>query len=296
MEAERKIHHRDAVYRRFVAGNSASGFQGYCFVNEVCMFLTSIEMSLDLKKQTSRNIPTCFSTCLTVKGTEPHKVTTLQTKRCKNVSSRMWKPTKSVVVKPPDLEVKGTCLALDNKHRAARTVDITSPTGLVFLDEQNANLASRDVRTEQEDYPKDKYNGEDSSEGKILLALLESSLNKKLNPEYIDIIPSRLNHSSTGYRSPQFGNYSTSYFRYSPRLAIPDEILPMDLKFGIRNPKRLYSTAVLRRPEAVERPKTVLSFYRGKLEPLLPREKPAENLHEELEREEVKARTGTRSI
>lgn len=295
MEAERKIHHGDAAYSRFVAGNRVSGFHGYCFVNEVCMFLTSIEMSLDLKKQTSRNIQTCFSTCLTVKGTEPRKVTTLQTKGCKNVPSRMWKPTKSVVVKPADLEVKGTCLALDNKNQATGTVDITSPTELVFPDKQNANLANGDVSTEQEDYTKDKCNGEDSSEGKLLLALLESSLNKKLNPEYIDIIPSRLNHSSTGYRCPQFGNYSTSYFRYSPRLAIPDEILPMELKFGIRNPKRLNYTAVLRRPKSVERPKTVLSFYRGKLEPLLPREKPAENLHAELEREEAKERTGTRS-
>ena len=254
-------------------------------------------MSADLKRQTSRNIQICFSTCLTVKGTEPRKVTALETKQCKTVSSRMWTPTKSVVVKPPDLEVKGTCLVLDNKNRATGTVDSTSPTEMVFPEEQNANLMNRDVSTEQEDYTQDQHNGEDSSEGKMLLALLKSSLNRKLNPEYVDIIPSRLNHSSTGYRSTQIGNYSTSYFRYSPRLAISDKILPMDLKFGIRNPKRLNSTAVLRQPEAAERPKTVLSFYRGKLEPLLPREKPAKNLHEELEREEAKERRarGTRS-
>lgn len=290
-QIKRIIRHGDS--RRFVAGNSVSGFQGYCFINEAGMFLTSVEMFVDWKRQDLRSTQPCFSTCLTIKGSECHKVTVFQPKRYKSVSLRMWTPKKSVVVKPPDLEVKGTCIVHDiNKNRARETTDPIALSESVFPEEHSSNWADhKEVSREQGDRTADKDGG-DGNEGKLLLALLESSLKKKLNPEYIDIIPSRLNRLTGGYKSPQFGESSTSYFR-SLQQAIKQERLPMELRFGIQNPKKFNLNAVLGRPRAVERPKTVACFYRGKLEPLLPRKKPAENLHKELEREETRARRET---
>jgi len=278
--------------RRFVASNNVSGFQGHRFIYKAGKFLTTVKMSVDWKSQNSSNMELYFSTCLIVKGTESHKSTVMQTKRYKDISSQLWSPKTSFVIKPPDLEVRGTSLTYDKKSRDMKTFDVISTSDYVFPEEQNSILANKDVATEKGDCTENKHHGENTNNGKILLTLLEASLKRKLNPEYIDIISSRLNRSSAGRKSPQFSGSSTSTFRYPPRLAIKEEILPMELKFGTRNPK-INSATILRRRKNEERPKTVHSFYRGKLEPLLPREKPAENLHEELEREEARARRAT---
>lgn len=251
---------------------------------------------VDLTRQTSRNKPfqPCFSTCLTVKGTaESRRVSALKEKRDKNESLRMWAPMKSVVVKTPDLEVKGTCLVLDDKNRVTGTVGVTSPPELIFSEGQNSSLVSNEVPTDRQDCEEDTQNGDDTSRGNMLFDLLKSSLNKKPHPEYINIIPSQLKYLSAGCKSPQFGNCSTSNFRLSPRPAIKHKILPSELKFGIRNPrnpKKANCTKGLIHSVPLERPKTVLSSYQRRLKPLLPREKPAENLHEEVEREEARAR------
>lgn len=289
--AKRNIHHREST--SCLGYNCVAGIQGCYFINETRVFLTSVEKSMDWKRQSSRSAQPCFYTCFTVKGTESRKATVSQSKRRKSFSSQMWTPKKSVVVKPPDLEIKGKCLALEH-NKAKETVDVTSISVVDITGDQSSNEANKDISSQQEDCKEDKQDVENSNDGKIFLALLEASLKKKLNPEYIDIIPSRLNRSTT-VRSPQFDNISTTYSRISPRQGIKEERLPLELKFGIRNPaKKLNSSAVLKRPE-VARPKIELSFYRGKLEPLLPREKPSENLHAELEREEAGGKTINRS-
>ena len=281
------IRHR--MSKRFVDSNDVIGFQGYCFINEAGMFLTSVEMSVDWKRQTLRDMKPCFSTCLSVKGAESQKVTVLQTKRYKSLSLQMWAPRKSVVVRPPDLEVKGTCLAHENNRRRV-TVGLILPSELKFSGEQSSSLVKEEISVEGEKCSQEKHDGENFGiEGKMLLALVESSLKKKLNSEYIDIIPNRLIRSAPEYKSPQFGNSSTTFSCFSPRLAIKGEILPTELKFGIQNHRKLNSTSAFKRSEG-DRLKIGASFCRGKLEPLLPRKKPAKNLHKELEREEARAR------
>lgn len=279
--AKRNIHRGEP--RSCLGYNNVAGIQGCYFINEARVFLTRVETSMDWKRQSSRSVQPCFYTCFTVKGTESRKPAVLQSKRHKSVSSQMWTPKKSVVVKPPELEIKGKCLAHEH-YKAKDTTDII-PTSLMDIkEEQRASIANKDISSQQ-DCKEDKRDIENSKDGKIFLALLEESLKKKLNPEYIDIIPSRLNRS-TAVRSPQFDNNSTTLSRLFPRQVIKEDRLPVELKFGIRNPKKLNSHTALKRPD-VARPKTESSFYRGKLEPLLPREKPSKNLHAELEKEEA---------
>lgn len=288
-DAKRKFHHRE---RRSCLGyNYVAGIQGCYFINEPRVFLTGMKTSMDWERQSSGNLQPCFYTCLTVKGTESRKSTVLQSKRHKSVSSQMWTPKESVVVKPPDLEIKGKCLV--HKHnKDNEAVDMIPKSLVAFTGEQSFSVENKDIPSQREDF-KEAINQdvENGNGGKIFLALLEASLKKKMNPEYIDIIPSRLNRS-IAVRSPQIDNNSTTYPRLSPRQVIKEERLPVELKFGVRNPKKVNFSAALKRPN-VARPKTELSFYRGKLEPLLPREKPSKNLHAELEREEAGNKTAT---
>ena len=285
--AKRNIHSR--VPWSCLGYRHVAGIQGCYFTNDARVFLPRVQTLMDWERQGSRREQPCFYTCFTVKGAESRKPTVLQSKR-RSVSSQMWTPKKSVVVKPPDLQIKGKCLAHENS-RAKETVD-TIPLSVMDINgEQSSTVANKDISSQQEDSKEHTRNVEDSQEGKIFLTLLEESLKKKLSPEYIDIIPSRLNRF-TAVKSPQFDNNSTTWFRPFPRQVTKEDTLPVELKFGIRNPKKLNSHAVLKRPD-VARPKTELSFYRGKLEPLLPREKPSKNLHEELEREEAAKKTAT---
>lgn len=242
---------------------------------------------MDWKRQTCRSQQPCFYTCFTVKGTESRKAKVLQSKLGKRVSLQMWTPTKSVVVAPPDLEIKGKCLAHERKQ-VKEAVDVT-PVSEVDISGEQSYSVGNSVISRNKECKDEKQDVENNKEGKITLAVLEASLKKKLNPEYIDIITWRLDRS-TAVRSPQFDSNSTTYSRLSPRQVAKEERLPVELKFGIRNPRKSNSTAAIKCTD-VPRPKTELSFFRGKLEPLLPREKPAKNLHEELEREEASGNT-----
>lgn len=288
--AKRNIHSGEP--RSCLGYHNVAGIQGCYFINEARVFLTRVETSMDWKRQSSRSVQPCFYTCYTVKGTEYRKPTVIQSKRHKSVSSQMWTPKKSVVVKPPELEIKGKCLAHE-QNKVKETADIIPTSVMDIKEEQRASVANKDISCQQQDCNEDKRDIENSNDGKIFLTLLEESLKKKLNPEYIDIIPSRLNRS-TAVGSPQFDNNSTTLCRLFPRQVIKEDRLPVELKFGIRNPKKLNSHTASKRPD-VARPKTELSFYRGKLEPLLPREKPSKNLHAELEKEEVGKKTTTSS-
>lgn len=270
--------------RSCLSYHHVAGIQGCYFINEARVFLTTVKTPMDWKRQSARSLQPCFYTCFTVKGTESRKPTVPQSKRHKSVSSRMWTPKKSVVVKPPELEIKGKCLPHEH-NKAKETADKIPLSVMDIKGEQSASIANKDTQSQHQDCKEDKYDVENSNHGKIFLALLEESLKKKLNPEYIDIIPTRLNRSSA-VRSPQFDNNSTTLSRLFPRQVIKEEELPVELKFGIRNLKKLNSRAALIRPDAT-RPKTESSLYRGKLEPLLPRDKPSKNLHAELEREEA---------
>lgn len=254
------------------------------------MFLTGVKTSMDWKRQSSGNLQPCFYTCLTVKGTESRESAVLQSKPHKSVSSQMWTPKKSVVVKPPDLEIKGKCLGnkLDKDNKA---VDMKPKSVVDITTEQSFSVEDKDIPSQREDFKEANQDVENGNGGKIFLALLEASLKKKLNPEYIDIIPSRLNRS-IAVRSPQCDKKSTTYPRLSPLQVIKEERLPVELKFGVRNPKKVNYNAAFKRPD-IARPKTELSYYRGKLEPLLPRKNPSKNLHAELEREEAGNKTAT---
>lgn len=279
---EETIHCR--MSGRFVASNIVSGFQGFCFTNEVGVFLSSKQMSLKWEDQTINDTQSCVSTCLLVKGVQTKEIPTLKRKGRKTVSSTMWTPTKSVVVKPPDFEVKGTCFELEKDPGAE--MDGSSLESELKVQEEKKNGSRKTEKCSEQDIcPQERDGREEGNEGKILLGLLESSLNQKLNPEYIEIIPSRLNRQSE-IKSHKLGHLS-------PRPIIKDEILPKELKFGIRNPKKLISASAFKRPEE-NRPKIAFSFHKGRLEPLLPREKPAVNLHEELVLEEARARRETR--
>ena len=241
-------------------------------------------MSLKWENQTINDTQACVSTCLLVKGVQTKEITTLKRKGRKTVSSTMWTPTKSVVVKPPDFEVKGTCFELEKDQGAEMDGSILQ-SELKVQEEKKNGSTKTEKDSAQEICPQERNGREEGNEGKILLALLESSLNQKLNPEYIEIIPSRLNRQ-TEIKSHKLGHLS-------PRPIIKEEILPKELKFGIRNPKKLISASAFKRPEE-NRPKIAFSFHKGRLEPLLPREKPAVNLHKELELEEARARKETR--
>ena len=286
--AKRKIHHREC--RSCHGYNYVAGVQGCYFINEARLFSTAVKTSMDWKRQSSGNVEPCFHTCLTVKGTESRKSTVLQSKPHKSVSSQMWTPKKSVVVKPPDLEIKGKCLAnkTDKNNEAA---DMTPKSMVAVTAEQSFSVEDRGLFSHSQDFREAKQDVENGNGGKIFLALLEASLKKKLNPEYIDIIPSRLNRS-IAVRSSQHDKNSTTYPRLSPRQVIKEERLPVELKFGVRNPKKVNFSAALKRPD-IARPKTEMSYYRGKLEPLLPRKNPSKNLHAELEREEAGNKTAT---
>ena len=243
---------------------------------------------MDWKRQSSGDLQPCFYACLTVKGKESRKSQVPQSKPHKSVSSQMWTPKKSVVVKPPDLEIKGKCLGnkLDKDNEAA---DMTSQSVVDITPGQSFNVEDKDIPSQRKDLANQDV--ENGNGGKIFLALLEASLKKKLNPEYNDIIPSRLNRS-IAVRSPQYDNTSTTYPRLSPRQVIKEERLPVELRYGVRNPKRVNFSAAFKRPDNT-RPKTDMSYYRGKLEPLLPRKNPSKNLHAELEREEADNKTAT---
>lgn len=285
--AKRNIHCRapwSCLGYRHVAG-----IQNCYFISDARVFLSTVETLMDWERQGSRSQQPCFYTCFTGKGAESRKPTVLQSKR-RSVSSQMWTPKKSVVVKPPDLEIKGECLAHEN-NKAKETVDTIPISVMGFKGKQNSTVANKNISSQKEDSKEHTRDVENSKDGQIFLALLEESLKKKLNPEYIDIIPSKLNRF-TAVKSPQFENNSTTWSRPFPRHVTKEDTLPIELKFGIRNPKKLNSHVVFKRPD-VARPKTELSFYRGKLEPLLPREKPSKNLHEELEREEAAKKTAT---
>ena len=65
---------------RFVASNIVSGFQGYCFTNEVGVFLSSKQMSLKWENQTINDTQSCVSTCLLVKGVQTKEMPTLKRK------------------------------------------------------------------------------------------------------------------------------------------------------------------------------------------------------------------------
>ena len=286
--AKRKIHHREC--RRCHSYNYVAGIQGCYFINEAHLFSTGVKTSMDWKRQSSGNLEPCFYACLTVKGTESRKSTISQSKPHKSVSSQMWTPKKSVVVKPPDLEIKGKCLAnkTDKNNEAA---DKTLKSMVDITAKQSFSVEDKDIPSQSQDFRETYHDVENGNGGKIFLALLEASLKKKLNPEYIDIIPSRLNRS-IAVRSSQYDKNSTTYPRLSPRQVIKEERLPVELKFGVRNPKKVNFSAALKRPD-ISRPKTELSYYRGKLEPLLPRKNPSKNLHAELEREEADNKTAT---
>lgn len=280
--ADETIHSR--MSGRFVASNDVSGFQGYCFTNEVGVFLSSEQMSPKWENQTINDTQSCVSTCLLVKGVQTKEITTLKRKGRKTVSSTMWAPMKSVVVKPPVFEVKGT--SFEQVKNPGTEVDGSILQSELKVQEEKKNGSTKTEKcSEQEICPQERNGPEKGNEGKILLALLESSLNQKLNPEYIEITPSRLNRQ-TEIKSHKLGHLS-------PRPIIKKEILPKELKFGIRNPQKLISASASKRPEE-NRPKIALSFHKGRLEPLLPREKPAVNLHKELELEEAGARKETR--
>lgn len=286
--AKRKIHHREC--RRCHGYKYVAGIQGCYFINEVRLFSTGVKMSMDWNRQSSGNLEPCFYTCLTVKGTESRESTVLQSKPHKSFSSQMWNPKKSVVVKPPDLEIKGKCLAnKTDKNNAAN--DVTPKSMVDVTAEQSFSVEDKDLPSQSQDFREANQGVENGNGGKIFLALLEASLKKKLNPEYIDIIPSRLNRS-IAVRSSQHDKNSTTYPHLSPRQVIKQETLPVELKFGVRNPKKVNFGAALKRPD-IARPKTELSYYRGKLEPLLPRNNPSKNLHAELEREEAGNKTTT---
>ena len=286
--AKRKIHHREC--RRCHSYNYVAGIQGCYFINEAHLFSTGVKTSMDWKRQSYGNLEPCFYACLTVKGTESRKSTIPQSKPHKNVSSQMWTPKKSVVVKSPDLEIKGKCLAnkTDKNNEAA---DKTLKSMVNITAKQSFSVEDKDIPSQSQDFRETNHDVENGYGGKIFLALLEASLKKKLNPEYIDIIPSRLNRS-IAVRSSQYDKNSTTYPRLSPRQVIKEERLPVELKFGVRNPKKVNFSAALKRPD-IARPKTELSYYRGKLEPLLPRKNPSKNLHAELEREEADNKTAT---
>ena len=245
---------------------------------------------MDWKRQRSGNLQACFYTCLTVKGTVSRKSAVLapQSKPHKSVSSQMWTPTKSVVVRPPDLEIKGKCLGnkLDKDNEA---VDMTAKSVVDITSQQSFNKEDKDIPCQCEDFKEANKDIENGNGGGLFLALLEASLKKKLNPEYIDIIPNRLNRF-IAVRSPRCDKNLATYSRLSPRQVINAERLPVELKFGVRNPKKVNCNAAFKRPD-IARPKTELSYYRGKLEPLLPRKNPSQNLHAELEREEAGNKT-----
>ena len=283
--AKRKIHRR--VCRSCLGYSYVAGIQGCYFINEARAFSTGVKTSMDWKRRCSGNEHPSFYTCLTVKGTESRKCTVLQSKQHKSVSSQMWTPKKSVVVKPPDLEIKGKCLA--NKHdKDNEAVDMIPKSVVDITAEQSFSVEDKDILNQRQEANQDVEN---SHGGKIFLAILKASLKKKLSPEYIDIIPSGLNRS-VAVRSPQLDWNSTTYSRLSPRHVIKEDRLPAELKFGVRNPKKVNFGAVLKRP-VIAQPKTELNYYRGKLEPLLPRKIPSKNLHAELEREEANNKTAT---
>lgn len=286
--AKRQIHHGE--FRSCLGNNYVAGIQGCYFINETRVFSSGVKTSMDRKSQSSGNLQPCFGTCLTVKGTESRKSTALQSKPHKSVSSQMWTPKKSVVVKTPDLEIKGKCLA--NKHEKNNEVVDTIPKSVVEITaEVSFSVKDKDTPNQCEDFKEASQDVENGNGGKIFLALLEASLKRKLNPEYIDIFPSRLNRS-IAVRSPQYDNTPTTYSCLSPRHVIKEGKLPAELKFGVRNPKKVNFSAALKRPD-IPQSKTELSCSRGKLEPLLPRNIPSKNLHAELEREEAVNKTAT---
>jgi len=200
----------------------------------------------------------------------------------------MWTPKKSVVVKPPDLEIKGKCLG-NKLNEDNEAVDMSPKSVVDTTAQQSFGEEDKDIPCQREDFKEANKDVENGKGGELFLALLEASLKKKLNPEYIDIVPSRLNRF-IAVRSPQCDKTLAAYPRLSPRQVIKEERLPVELKFGVRNPKKANYNAAFKRPD-IARPKTELSFYRGKLEPLLPRKNPSKNLHAELEREEAGNKT-----
>ena len=287
--AKRKIHHREC--RRCHGYNYVAGIQGCYFINEARLFSTGVKTSMDWKRQSSGNLEPCFYTCLTVKGTESRKSTVPpQSKSRRRVPSQMWTPKKSVVVKPPDLEIKGKCLS-NKTDKNNESADMTPKSMVDITEQQSFSVEDKNLLSQSQDFREADQEVENDDGGKIFLALLEASLKKKLTPENTDIIPSRLNRS-IAVRSSQYDKNSITYPRLSPRQVIKEEILPVELKFGVRNPKKVNFSAALKRPD-IARPKTELSYYRGKLEPLLPRKNPSKNLHAELEREEADNKTAT---
>ena len=234
-----------------------------------------------------------FSSCLTVKGIEPRErdITKLQGSRYRKMMLQMWVPTNSLVVKLPDMEVTGTCLVppVENDDQNTRVIyepqeprcSCAPAVSELCLEKHCSNISPG---REYADEINDK-----TIKGNVL-SLLESSLDKELSLDHTDVIPSQLRRrSNTSPRpSTQFGNRSPSpYLGYSRPHPTQDHILPKDLKFGIRNVTQYRKTTRRQGVAIEERPKIVPSFCRGNLEPLLLRTKPAKNLHEELEREEM---------
>lgn len=240
---------------------------------------------MDWKGQTCRDQELSFSPCFTVKGSVIRKAEVLQSKLGKNDSSQMWTPKTSVVV-PPDLKIKGVCLPREQKR-----ADTISASRVKASRERGDNEQKGDNSRTEDNLRDDKHDVNNGEKGNMLLAVLEASLKKKLNPEYIDILPWRLN-CSTAFRSAQVDGVLKNQFRLYSRQFLKEERLPTELKFGVRNPRKSNSAAGTKRDEVL-RAKTELNPYRGKLEPLLLREKPSKNLHEELEREEAREYTGT---
>lgn len=252
-------------------------------------------MSLNFASQTSMKKQTCFSTCLTIKGIEPseREIRKLQGSRHRKMLLQMWVPTNSLVVKLPDIEVTGTCLVPPTENDDQNTRVINEPqeprcscapsvSELLCLEKHCSNGShGREYADEIDDK---------TIEGNVF-SLLESSLDKELSLDHTDVIPCWLTRRSNTSPKPsaQFGSSPSPYFGTSRPHSVQDHILPKDLKFGIRNATSAqYRKATRRQGVAVEdRQKVLPSFCRGNLEPLLLRTKPAKNLHEELEREEM---------
>lgn len=238
---------------------------------------------MDRKRQTCIGQDLCFCTPFSVKGSELRKTEVLHSKLGKNISLQMWTPKTSVVVVPPDLKIKGVCLAHERKQ--AHTIPVTKITA----SEGQSDIAQIDISRIESNFGEQKHDVNNGKKGNMLLTVLEASLKKKLNPEYIHILPWRLNRS-TVVRSAQY-NGASKQFRLYPRQSLKEERLPAELKFGVRNPRKSNSAAC--KKSEVLRTKAEVNPYRGKLEPLLLREKPSKNLHDELVREEAREFTGT---
>lgn len=220
-------------------------------------------MSVGAYSETLGKKQPCFSSCLTVKGMESSKVTKVQKEKYQNGFLRMWAPTKSVAVKPPVLEVTGTSvIPFTNRDEGTVEGDF-APSQLSHQEHIEGN--GKDIRQEN------------------ILLFLGSSTDKQLSSEYNDFIPRRLMRPNTSSKPSQFGELSAPSFGSSRG----DHILPQKLKFGIRNAANLPHRQTGIRQGVDKRPRAVVSLSRANLEPLLLSEKPAENLHEELEREEI---------